>query len=63
MLEDERSRALAEGFAAQAYGFSGFETYGKPDPELYPEFTPELRSAMLREVVSFHHHLFKGQAP
>ena len=63
MLEDGRSRALAEGFAAQAYGFAGFETYGKPDPELYPEFTPELRSAMLREVVSFHHHLFKGQAP
>jgi len=52
MLRDPRSRALAENFGGQWLEFRNLQVVD-PDPELYPEFTDELREAMAGETIHF----------
>lgn len=63
LLADDRSRAMAESFAGQLFGFVGFEEFTGPDPERFPGFTPALRDSMLEEAVRFCHHLLRGAGP
>ncbi|MCB1121641.1 MAG: DUF1592 domain-containing protein, partial [Verrucomicrobiae bacterium] len=52
MLKDSRSRALFEGFGAQWLGMDKLERQTF-DPELFPQMTPEMRSAMMEEARLF----------
>ena len=54
MLGDARARSLATDFAGQLFGFVGFEEHAVPDPERFPEFTPQVREGMIEEVVAFY---------
>lgn len=49
MLQDPRSDALVESFFGQWLELRNVVTH-QPDPNRFPEFTPELRSAMLAEA-------------
>jgi hypothetical protein len=50
MLDDPRSRALADEFAAQWLDLRRLETTCEPDPGRFPTYTHALRAAMVREV-------------
>jgi hypothetical protein len=63
MLGDARATGLAEEFAGQWLKFSGFENHDAVDAKLYPQFTPALRAAMLREVTEFFTALIKEDRP
>ncbi len=52
MLRDEKSRALVDNFASQWLNLRNLELI-EPDPELFPGFDDDLRSAMLRETEMF----------
>ncbi len=52
MLADRRSRALAEQFAAQWLQIRRLATF-EPDRNLFPEFDPSLKHAMLEETTMF----------
>lgn len=52
MLRDPRSKALAENFGGQWLQFRNLQVVD-PDPDLYPEFTDELRVAMAGETTHF----------
>ena len=49
MLEDPKSQAFVENFGGQWLTLRTLEEL-KPDPDLFPSFTPELRDAMLQET-------------
>ncbi len=51
MLRDTRARRFVEEFFGQMYQFANFESYQGPDPQRFPEFTDDLRSAMHEEPV------------
>ena len=53
MLQDDRSKALADGFALQWLGLSGLMRH-RPDKRRFPDFTDALASSMLEETK----HLF-----
>ncbi len=53
MLADPRAESLAKEFAGQWLEFSAFNTHGGVDDKKFPEFTPELRRDMHREVLTF----------
>jgi mono/diheme cytochrome c family protein len=59
MIKDPRSGALAENFTLQWLGVKSFRTSAPPDPNRFPEFTPSLVEAMLREPVEFFHELLR----
>lgn len=59
LLRDPRAAALAREFAGQWLKFSGFEAHTGVDQQKYPEFTPELRADMHREVEEFFAHLIR----
>jgi len=59
MLRDPRADALAQEFAGQWLGFSGFDVSGTVDREKFPEFTPELRADLYREPMVFFSKLFR----
>jgi len=63
MIDDPRSAALASDFAGQLFGFLGFENHTSADPERFPEFTPEIREAMIAEVRLFFEAVVRGEAP
>jgi len=63
MLQDDRAKSLAIDFGGQMFGFTGFEEYNVPDPERFPEFTPQIRAAMLQEVIEFLDHVIRKGAP
>lgn len=52
MLKDPRARALAENFAAQWLNLRNLELI-TPDPQQFPEFSPELRADMREETLEF----------
>src|SRR5581483_988792 len=52
MLRDPKSKALVENFGGQWLQLRKLETV-KPDPDRFPNFTPELREAMRRETELF----------
>jgi Protein of unknown function (DUF1592)/Protein of unknown function (DUF1588)/Protein of unknown function (DUF1587)/Protein of unknown function (DUF1585)/Protein of unknown function (DUF1595) len=63
MLADPRSRALAEDFAGQWLRVGSLADLAEPDKRLFPEYTPELRNAMVEEAVSYFHAILREDRP
>lgn len=59
MLRDPKAAALAKEFAGQWLKFNGFDAHNSVDEKKFPQFTPELRADMHREVVEFFTHLVR----
>jgi len=59
MLRDSKASALAKEFAGQWLKFNGFDEKSTVDEKKFPQFTPELRNDMQREVVEFFTHLVR----
>ncbi|MDI1315432.1 DUF1592 domain-containing protein [Prosthecobacter sp.] len=59
MLRDPKANALAKEFAGQWLKFSGFDAQSTVDEKKYPQFTPELRNDMQREITEFFTHLVR----
>jgi len=59
MLRDPKASALAREFAGQWLKFNGFDSHNSVDEKKYPQFIPELRADMHREVVEFFTHLVR----
>ena len=53
MLRDPKVRGLATEFAGNFFDFRRFEEHNAVDRERFPQFTPELRSALFEEPVRF----------
>jgi len=60
MIAEERADALANIFFGQWLGFYGFDQYEGPNPEMFPEFTPELRRSMHEEPLRFFSDLIRN---
>ena len=63
MLADPKSRAMAEDFAGQWLRVGSLADLAEPDKKLFPEYTPELRDAMVEEAVSFFHAILREDRP
>ncbi|MBL9117173.1 MAG: DUF1592 domain-containing protein [Verrucomicrobiaceae bacterium] len=63
MLSNPKSRALAEEFAGQWFRFQGFDATSTADAMKFPEFTPEIRADMQREVTEFFTKMIHEDAP
>ncbi len=63
MLADPKSRAIAEDFAGQWLRVGSLAELAEPDRRLFPEYTPELRDAMVEEAVSFFHGILREDRP
>jgi hypothetical protein len=63
MLADPKARALAEDFAGQWLRVGNLAELAEPDKRLFPEFTPELRAAMVEEAVTFFHAVLREDRP
>ena len=63
MLADPKSRAMAEDFAGQWLRVGSLAELAEPDKRLFPEYTPELRDAMVEEAVSFFHAILREDRP
>lgn len=63
MLKDSRSRRLATEFFGQWFGFYRFDRYRGIDPERFPEFTDNLKTALHDEAVSFFAHIVRNDRP
>lgn len=60
MLKDPKARALGDNFARQWLGIDALENgLVAPDAKRFPEFTPELKDAMLGEVSAFTTHILR----
>jgi mono/diheme cytochrome c family protein len=62
MLADPRSAAFAENFAGQWLETRNLDVV-KPDPEKFPEWSPELRDAMKRETSMFFEYVLRENRP
>ena len=62
MIQDKKSRALAEDFAGQWLGVNTLKNGAPPDPKRFPKFTPALRDYMVEETVEFFHGLLRDDA-
>jgi hypothetical protein len=58
MLEDPRSSALADNFAAQWLETRNLDVV-KPDPQKFPDWNPELRDAMRSETNLFFNYVLR----
>ena len=63
MLADPKSRALAEDFAGQWLRVGNLAELAEPDKRLFPEYTPELRDAMVEEAIAFFHAILREDRP
>jgi hypothetical protein len=63
MLADPKARALAEDFAGQWLRVGNLAELAEPDKRLFPEFTPELRDAMVEEAITFFHEVLREDRP
>jgi hypothetical protein len=63
MLADPRSAALASEFAARWLRFRGFSERALVDRVKFPEFTPELQSAMEAEATAFLSDMIRCDRP
>jgi hypothetical protein len=59
MLADPKSRALAEQFAGQWLRLEMLVKGAEPDRRRFPEYSPELRDAMIEEPIRFFHALVR----
>ena len=62
MLADSRSDALSENFAGQWLELRNLDVV-KPDPQKFPEWSPELREAMKTETSMFFDSIFRENRP
>jgi hypothetical protein len=62
LLNDPRSRSLAENFATQWLQI-GVLDEANPDSDLFPEFDEELRLAMREETLRFFDHVLREDLP
>jgi hypothetical protein len=62
MLADERSSALAENFAGQWLQTRALDS-ANPDPDKFPEWSPELREAMKTETALFFGAMLRENRP
>ena len=62
MLADPRSAAFAENFAGQWLETRNLDVVN-PDPEKFPEWSPELRDAMKRETSMFFEYVLRENRP
>ncbi len=62
MLADARSNALAENFAGQWLELRNLDVV-KPDPQKFPEWSPELRDAMRTETRLFFDYVLRENRP
>jgi hypothetical protein len=62
MLADGRSAALAENFAGQWLQTRALDS-ANPDPDKFPEWTPELREAMKTETTLFFEAMLRENRP
>ena len=62
MLADPRSAALADNFAGQWLELRNLDVV-KPDPQKFPEWSPELRDAMKTETRLFFDHILRENRP
>ncbi len=58
MIDDPKSRALVDGFAAQWLKTGEFLNF-TPDPKIYREFNPVLREHMVGETLSFFKEILR----
>ncbi|MCA9217576.1 MAG: DUF1592 domain-containing protein [Planctomycetales bacterium] len=58
MLDDPKANALVDNFASQWLTLGNLDEV-KPDPKLFPEFTPELRADIVRETELFVKSIFR----
>jgi hypothetical protein len=63
MLADTKARRLAVEFFGQWLGFYRFDEHRGVDPGRFPEFTPEVKSAMYDEAISFFEHIVRKDRP
>ena len=63
MLRSPLATALAKEFAGQWFEFHGFDAHLKVDGKKFPEFTPELRQDLYREVVEFFSYVIRQNRP
>jgi mono/diheme cytochrome c family protein len=62
MLGDPRSSALADNFAAQWLETRNLDVV-KPDPQKFPDWSPELRDAMRSETSLFFDYVLRQNRP
>ena len=62
MLADPRSSELAANFAGQWLETRNLDVV-KPDPDLFRQWTPELRDAMKAETTMFFEHVLRENRP
>jgi hypothetical protein len=62
MLADARSSALADNFAGQWLELRNLDVV-KPDPQKFPEWSPELRDAMKQETRLFFDSMLRENRP
>jgi hypothetical protein len=62
MLADERSSALADNFAGQWLELRNLDVV-KPDPQKFPDWSPELRDDMKQESRLFFDHILRDNRP
>ena len=62
MLDDPRSAAIADNFAAQWLETRNLDSV-KPDPQKFPDWSPELRDAMRTETALFFDHVLRQNRP
>jgi hypothetical protein len=62
MLADERSSAIADNFAGQWLELRNLDVV-KPDPQKFPDWSPELRDAMKLESRLFFDHILRENRP
>jgi hypothetical protein len=60
MLADGRTRSLAIEFGTQWIHVRGFDEHNEKNEKLFPNFTPDLRSAMNEEGIRFFQDLFQA---
>ncbi len=62
MLADPRSAAIADNFAGQWLELRNLDVV-KPDPQKFPDWSPELRDAMKTESRLFFDHILRDNRP
>jgi hypothetical protein len=63
MLSDPKARRMSTEFFGQWLGFYRFDQHRGVDTSRFPEFTPDVKSAMYDEAVSFFEHIVRKDRP
>jgi hypothetical protein len=58
LLASPKSRALVDNFAGQWLQFRSLDTF-EPDPKMFPDFTPALRTEMSEETADFFDYIMR----